>query len=170
MPRLNRTPAGMRKLFQGLGGAARARGFRPKIAIAREDGQALVECALTSTVLLAFFFVFIEICLIFYTYCMTAELAREGTRYAALHGSTCATASQASCTASASTVNSYVSGLSWPNLGGGTLTPSASYPDGNEAPGSRVKITVSYLFPIGVPFVPTQSVSMSSTSEAYILQ
>jgi len=169
-PRDARKQVGAATAMQWLRFPAWVRSQRLKSCAALEDGQALVECALTFTVLMSFFFVFLEICLIFYTYCMTAELAREGTRYAALHGSTCTTASQASCTASVSAINSYVSGISWPNLGGGALTPSASFPDGNETPGSRVKITVSYVFPIGVPFVPAQSVSMASTSETYILQ
>lgn len=139
-------------------------------ALHDQNGQALVETALTFTVLMTFFLAFMEICLIFYSYCMIAESAREGTRYASLHGSTCVTASQATCTASASSVNTYISSISWPNLGGGTLSGATTFPDGNEAPGSRVKITVSYIFPITVPFLPAQSVSMASTSESYILQ
>lgn len=135
-----------------------------------QNGQALVECALTFTVLMSFFLAFMEICLIFYSYCMISESAREGTRYASVHGSTCVTAAQSSCTASASSINTYVSTISWPNLGGGTLTPATTFPDGNEAPGSRVQISVSYLFPITVPFLPVQAVSMASTSESYILQ
>lgn len=135
-----------------------------------QGGQALIECALTFTVLMTFFLAFMEICLIFYSYCMIAESAREGTRYASVHGSTCVTGSQSSCTASASSINAYVSAIGWPNLGGGTLTPATTFPDGNEAPGSRVQISVSYVFPITVPFLPAQAVSMASTSETYIIQ
>jgi len=135
-----------------------------------QSGQALVECALTFTVLMTFFLAFMEVCLIFYSYCMISESAREGTRYASVHGSTCVTASQASCTASASSINTYVSAIGWPNLGGGTSTPSTTFPDGSEAPGSRVQISITYVFPITVPFLPSQAVSMATTSEAYIIQ
>jgi Flp pilus assembly protein TadG len=144
---------------------------RRHLGLARsQDGQALVEFAITFSVLVSFFFVFMGICLIFYSYNMISESAREGTRYASLHGSTCVTAAQASCTASASSVNTFISGTGGPNLGGGTMTPSTSFPDGNENPGSRVLVTVQYVFPVSLPFVPQNSVSMASTSEMYIVQ
>ena len=135
-----------------------------------QDGQALVEFAISFSVLVSFFFAFIGVCLIFYSYNMISESAREGTRYASLHGSTCVTAAQASCTASASSVNTFITSTGWPNLGGGTMTPSTSYPDGNENPGSRVLVNVRYVFPVNLPFVPQSSISMTSTSEMYIVQ
>ncbi|MFZ0744817.1 MAG: TadE family protein [Terracidiphilus sp.] len=123
-----------------------------------EDGQALVEFAISLSVMASFFFTFIEICLVFYTYSMISESAREGTRYAALHGATCVTAAQVSCTASTSSINQYVSSISWPNAGGGTMTPVTSFPDGNENPGSRIEVTVNYAFPITLPFVPPNAI------------
>lgn len=136
----------------------------------REDGQALVECAISFSVLLGFFFTFLETCLILYTYNMISETAREGTRYAALHGSTCVTATQSTCTASVSGIDTYISAIGWPNVGGGTMTPVASFPDGNESPGSRVQVTVNYVFPVTLPFVPTSFISMASTSQMKIIQ
>ncbi|MGA8731343.1 MAG: hypothetical protein WB608_21475 [Terracidiphilus sp.] len=50
------------------------------------------------------------------------------------------------------------------------MTPSTSFPDGNENPGSRVLVTVQYVFPVNLPFVPQNSVTMASTSEMYIVQ
>ena len=61
-----------------------------------EQGQSLVEFAITFSILIGFVFGFIEVCLMFYTYCMISECAREGTRYAAVHGTTCQTAALAS--------------------------------------------------------------------------
>lgn len=135
-----------------------------------EDGQALVEFALTSCIVFGFVFCLIELCLAFYTHCLISETAREGTRYAMVHGATCVTASQASCTATASSVNAYASGLGWPNLGGGALSVATTFPDGNQNPGSRVQVSVNYVFPITLVFVPKNSISMSSTSEMYIVQ
>lgn len=144
--------------------------FRRSMRAGNEEGSALVEVALTVPVLLTCFFGLIDVSLAFYTHQVLSESAREGTRYAMVHGSTCTTGSGNSCTVSASTVNSYVSGLSWPNIGGGTMTVSTTYPDGNEAPGSRVKVTATYNFPFSVPFIPASTLTMSSTSITYILQ
>jgi len=137
----------------------------------REDGQSLVEFAISSTVLLTFIFCMAETTLAYYSYDMISESAREGTRYAMVRGSSCTTSGNSSCEASASQVNSYVQGLGWPNLGGGTMTVSTTYPDGNENPQtSRVKVTIQYVFPIEVPFVPSHSITMNASSEAYIIQ
>lgn len=135
-----------------------------------EEGQAIIEAAITLPIVAAFVFVMIEVCLMFYSYCMISEVAREGTRYAIVHDATCQTASKASCTAAASAVNTYVSQINWPNLGGGTMTPSTTFPDGNENPGSRVQVSVSYSFPVTLPFVPKGSVAMSSSSVMYFIQ
>lgn len=155
MPRVDRWCGGMRAA------AAKLRG---------EQGQSLVEFALTSSILLTFIFGLIETTLAFYSFNMISEAAREATRYAMVRGSSCTTSANASCTVTASQVNSYVTGLGWPNLGGGTLTPATTFPDGNQNPASRVQVTVSYVFPFHVPFVPTRSMSMSATSVAYIIQ
>ena len=138
--------------------------------ISRESGQALIEAAIALPILAAFLFTMIELCLVFYSYNLSSELAREGTRYAIVHGATCLTSSNASCTASATAINSYVSHLGWPNLGGGTITPATSFPDGNENPGNRVQVQVTYVFPVDLPFVPQSSISMKSSSVMYFIQ
>jgi Flp pilus assembly protein TadG len=135
-----------------------------------EHGQAMIEVALALPVVAAFTLMMIEICLAFYSYCMISETAREATRYAIVRGATCQTGSGASCTASASTINSLASHLSWPNLGSGTLSANTSYPDGNENPGSRVQVVVNYTFPYNIPFAPKGTLHMSSTSVMYIVQ
>jgi Flp pilus assembly protein TadG len=159
-------------------GALRRAGFRLRrltkplgiAASSHESGQALVEAALAIPIVAAFMFSMIELCLVFYSYCLTSELAREGSRYAIVHGATCLTASNASCTASSTGVNTFVSQLGWPNLGSGTITPSTSYPDGNENPGNRAQVQVTYSFPVTLPFVPKETLTMSSKSVMYIIQ
>ncbi len=135
-----------------------------------EAGQAIIEVAIALPVIVTFMFAMIELCLVFYSDCMISESAREGTRYAIVRGATCQTSTGASCTASASAINSAVSSLGWPNLGNGTLTANTTYPDGNENPGSRVQVVVSYVFPYNIPFMPKGSIHMSSTSVMYIIQ
>ncbi|MGO9434560.1 MAG: TadE/TadG family type IV pilus assembly protein [Terracidiphilus sp.] len=135
-----------------------------------EDGQALVEMAITFPLVAAFVFTMIEVCLAFYSFCMISECAREGTRYGIVRGATCVTSSNASCTASASSINAYVSQIGFPNLGAGTVTPTTTFPDGNQNPGSRVQVKVTYVFPVNLPFVSKNSISMASTSVMYIVQ
>lgn len=142
----------------------------PRRRLGGERGQSLVEFAITFSILMAFVFMFIEICLAFYTYCMICESAREGSRYAMVHGASCVTASQAPCTKSASDINAYVSGLGYPNLAGGTMTVDTSFPDGDQAAGSDVTITVSYSFPITLALVPSSVWTMSTSSTMSILQ
>jgi Flp pilus assembly protein TadG len=134
-----------------------------------ERGQSLVEFAITFGVLMAFVFAFIEVCLMFYTYCMISECAREGSRYAAVHGSTCQTAALVSCTASASDINTYVGQLGYPNLANGTMLVSTSFPDGSETPGNHVKVSIVYVFPITLSFLPTSVWKFSTSSTATIL-
>jgi Flp pilus assembly protein TadG len=135
-----------------------------------EEGGSLVEFAFSVPVLLTFFFGLIQVCMASYTRAALSECAREGTRYAMVHGSTCETPSSASCTMTASAINSYVSAEPWPKIGGGTMTVNTTYPDGNENPGSRAQVAVTYTFPFRVPFVPTSTLTMSSTSVMYIVQ
>jgi Flp pilus assembly protein TadG len=135
-----------------------------------ERGESLVMLALTLPILLGFTFGLMQLCLVYYSWNMISESARQGARYAIVHGATCETSAGASCTASAATVQSYVEGLGWANLGGGTMSVAATYPDGDEAPGHRVLVTVTYSFPYNIKFVTSRSISLSSSSEMYILQ
>ena len=139
-------------------------------SIRSENGQSLVEIAITFNLLMGFIFVRVELCLVFYSYGMISESAREGTRYAIMHGATCVSSSSTSCTASAAAISTYVRGLGWPNAGGGTVTPTVTFPDGNQSPGSRVHIAITYVFPVRIPMVPRNSLSMTTSSEMYILQ
>jgi Flp pilus assembly protein TadG len=138
--------------------------------LASEEGAALVEFALTVPILFTFFFGLIEVSMAMYMHQVLSESAREGSRYAMVHGSTCVNGSGSSCTLTAAQVNSYVSGLTWPNIGGAPLVVSTTFPDGNQSPGSRVQVYVTYAFPFRVPFVPPTTLSMSSTSVMYIVQ
>ena len=141
------------------------------LQFAREQrGQSLVEFAISFSILMAFVFMFIEVCLAFYTYGMISESAREGTRYAVMHGASCTTAASVSCTGSASAINTYVTQLGYPNLAGGVMTVSTTFPDGNQAAGSHVKIAISYVFPITLALVPRSAITMNTSSTMTILQ
>jgi hypothetical protein len=89
-----------------------------------------------------------ELCLAFYSHDMISEAAREGSRYAIYHGATCPTSASPTCEATATQVNSYVTGLGWPNLAGGAMTVATTYPNGNENVGSLVQVKITYVFAI----------------------
>jgi Flp pilus assembly protein TadG len=139
-------------------------------SILREEGQSTVELAIALPFLLSFIFGLMQVCIAFYIYESMSELAREGTRYAMVHGASCVTSSSASCTATAAEIESYVNSIGLLNSGAAPMTVTASFPDGNENVGSRVQVVVKYTFPFNVPFMKSTSLSMSSTSEMYILQ
>lgn len=144
-----------------------------------EQGSSLVEMALVSIVLLTLVFGVFEMCLALYTYHFVSEAARDGTRYAIVRGSSCQFPS--ACPAAASDIQSYVQNLGLPGINpaamkvttawapypaGGTCTPSASC----NNPGNQVQVTVQYQFPLSIPFIPTSTLTMSSTSQMIISQ
>jgi len=160
--------ANRRPLLRQLRGQLRI--SRNKDIVQREDGASLVEFAVSFSLFMTLIFVLLETCIAFYTYGMISECSREATRWAIVRGSTCVTSASTSCTATTTTVSSHATGMGFPNPGGGTINATTTYPDGNEAPGSRVKVAISYTFPIRIPFVPKTSLALSTASEMYILQ
>lgn len=148
-----------------------------KALLRGQRGETLVAFAMTMPIMLGFLLGMVQVCLGYYTYEWISEAAREGTRYAIVHGSTCETSAGTSCMVTATSgagsylsVNNYVKAIGLPNLGGGTMTVATTYPDGDEVPPHRVQVKVTYTFPYAIPFVPSSAISMSSTSEMNILQ
>jgi Flp pilus assembly protein TadG len=135
-----------------------------------EDGSSLVEMALSYSVLFILLFCIMETCLAFYSQHMISEAARGGARYAMVHGSSCTTSTGSSCTLTSAQINTYVSGLVWPNIAGGTMSANTTYPNGNENVGSEVQVQVTYTFKVTMPFVPKDTITLTSTSKVPILR
>src|ERR1700691_1902359 len=95
-----------------------------------ESGSTLLEFALTVPVLFGFLLGLTQVCLSFYTWEFISEAAREGTRYAIVHGSTCETSTGSSCLATAAQISGVVTSIGLPNLGSGTFSASTTFPDG----------------------------------------
>ena len=141
------------------------------------EGQTLVETALSLSILFAMVFGIIQVGLALYTYDFVAESAREGSRYAMVRGSSCTSP----CTvATSSSVQSYVQSLGYPGLNSSNLTVTTTWPDTGATctpsvtpcnnPGNNVKVKAKYVFPWNIPFVPSGSITMTSTSEVVISQ
>jgi Flp pilus assembly protein TadG len=135
-----------------------------------DEGSSLIEMALSYSILFVLLFCIMEMCLAFYSQHMISEAARGGTRYAMVHGASCTTSTGSSCTLTSAQINTYVSGLVWPNIAGGTMSANTTYPNGNENVGSEVQVQVTYTFKVTMPFVPKDTITLTSTSKVPILR
>jgi Flp pilus assembly protein TadG len=166
-----RRPARLLRLLSWQKRQIAAQDGRNGNLVRSEEGQSLVEFAMTFFILFGFVFGLMQTCLAYYTHEYISELAREGTRYAIVHGPSCETSAGASCAVAAAGINSYVSGLSWPNLAGGTMTPATTYIGvGGDLDGNFVKVTVTYVYPYKIPFFMKSNFNMSSSSVMTIIQ
>ena len=137
-------------------------------------------------VLLIFMFGVFEGCLAIYSFHFISEAAREGSRYAIVRGSTAGSACGTSygsydCIASSANIQSYVQNLGYPGIIPSNLTVNSSwaaYALGStcpaappcNSPGNQVTVTVTYSFPLNVPFLPPKTYSMSSSAAMIIQQ
>jgi len=110
----------------------------------RERGQAIVEFALILPVLLLLILGLIDAARAITQENTLASAAREGTRYAIVHGSSAASPVGwcSSCT-NRTAINNAVSSAA---IGVPTVTVTVDYPDGNNKRGSRVSVIATSAF------------------------
>ena len=178
------------RMLQGRSFAA-AIGRLRRIAV-NDAGSAVLEMAISSTVLFAMFFGVFEAGLASYVSHYVSDAAREGARYAIVRGSqSCGnTPNLSNCGASPTTIGNYVKGLSYPGLVPANMTVNVTYMTGTgsltsgsllttwaacstgtcNSPGNMVNVAVSYQLPLTVPFVPKKVLNVSSTSQMVIQQ
>ncbi len=145
-------------------------GARLRAMAGQEEGESLISFALTMPIMIGVIMGLIQMCLAYYNYERISELAREGTRYAIFHGSTCMLSTGNSCTATAASLQNSVTTYGLPALGGATTAATVTFPDGDQVPGHRVKVVVTCTYPYNIPFLATTGITMSSTSQMYIVQ
>jgi Flp pilus assembly protein TadG len=145
-----------------------------------EHGSSLVETALSLTILLSVALGVMEMSLALYTYHFISDAAREGTRFAIVRGSSCAANAglASACPAAGTDVQSYVRGLGFPGINPSLMTVTTTWPTTGTScapsvtpcnnPGNLVKVTVSYQYPLSIPFLPARTLTMSSTSQMVI--
>ena len=139
-----------------------------------ERGSNLVEYAVVLTLLLALLFGVIDFGRALYAYHFVSNAAREGTRYAMVRGSTCASPG---CPASSSDIANYLgnvpAGIDPTQLSVTTTwnpNGSASCTGVPNAPGCVVEVQVRYNFNFMLPLLPKSTVVMQSSSEMIISQ
>ena len=134
-----------------------------------EKGQATVEFALTVVLLMLFIVGFLELVTMVYTYNVLAGSAKEGVRYAMVHGSNNATpsgptsgaAGSPPCTTSSANVGAVqtavknYAGVSFHDIS--AMTVNVCYFDGDNQASHRVQVAVHYpyqpFFGLGWPTV-----------------
>ena len=129
-----------------------------------EQGQALVEFALTALIFFTMVVFVIDGSRIFWNYLTVSEAAHVGARYAIVHGALATTkVGPSNYAALTSEIQSKAVGLTPANL---TVTPT--WPTGN-GPGSSVTVVVTYpVQPITRLFWPGQTFNLSAQSTMVI--
>lgn len=149
--------------------AARSRyGF-----FASECASMLIEFALSVWALFLLTFLIFEFCMSVYTYSVLANAAREGVRYAIVHGSdsaSCSGPGSGCADASGSNVSAVVKSyatVTFHDMSGMTVTPA--WPDGRATPSSRVVVNISYPYVAYFTLPGFSPPSMRVTAEGRIV-
>ena len=133
-----------------------------KSRIRKQRGTGLVEAAVTLPVLLTMLFGIMDFGRALFAYNDITYAAREGTRFAMVHGSTSQHA--ASATDVQSIVSNYTDGLD-PNA----LSVITTWSPDNK-PGSNVTVQVQYTFTPMTPFFSTMPIALGASSQMMIAQ
>jgi Flp pilus assembly protein TadG len=166
--------------------------MRPRVADGREEGSSLVEMALSCLILMPMLFGIVQLSIALYCYHYAADAAREATRWAIVRGANCtgdfnstycSPTDGTSTGADANDIAQYVKTLGYPYSGNVTTstqwcTYGGSTPatwtscstTQNNTVGNQVQVTVSYAFPLVIPFVKKNNLSLSSVSSMTIVQ
>jgi Flp pilus assembly protein TadG len=132
----------------------------------REDGGSLIEFALIAFAFVGLLLTVVEMSRMVFVYANLAEAAHDGARYATVHGS-----DNPPDTAVTNYVTNIVTGVDKTdvNQSGAKLQIAVNYPDGTNTPGSRVDVTVTYLYdPLFTELNSSLGVKLGSTSEGII--
>jgi Flp pilus assembly protein TadG len=140
----------------------------------REDGGSmLLEFSFSVWTLFLLAFLIFEFCMMIYTYSVLSNAAREGIRYAIVHGtdsSSCSGPSSGCGDTTGSNITSVVNGyaaISFHDTSAMTVTPS--WPDGTSTPSSRVVVTVSYPYVSYLELPGFNAPTMQVTAEGRIV-
>lgn len=164
-------------------------------SLCEQQGQSLVETALSITVLMILIFAVIEAAWGAYSIHYLANAAHEATRYAIVRGGSwtpkcdgTGTAgsgySSSMCKASPSDIANYVANRDFPGIGitasdvcveyfsslPSSATQSCTGNSSPSAPGDIVQVTITYPFTIPLPFLPNHTWHLMSTSQMVITQ
>lgn len=152
-----------------------------------ESGSSLVEFTVSSVALITIVIGLLQACLAVYDDSLISNIARDAARWAIVRGSTSCTNTPnlTNCNATSDQIKSYIKGLNYTGIDGKNLgitvtwlTASSSPPvswttctTGTcNAPGNAVEVTVTYSYPLNIPFLPANTAHLSSASQMVISQ
>ncbi|MGC1872906.1 MAG: TadE family protein [Acidobacteriaceae bacterium] len=127
-----------------------------------EEGSLVLETALSLLIVIPMVFWMFEMCMLTYTYSVLGDAARQGVRYAIVHGTdsgNCSGPSSGCADTSAANVKSVVTAAaaySFHNLS--QMAIQVTYPDDSSAPPSRVNVTINYTY---VPYIKLPGIANS---------
>jgi Flp pilus assembly protein TadG len=141
--------------------------------VRRRRGTAQIEFLLSFFTIMFVIYGVIELSMAVYAMSVLANSAREGTRYAIVHGArngSCSGPNTPACTdPSGANVQAVVSDYARFSLHDTSgMTVNVSWPDGNVDQGSRVQVDISYAY---VPWIklPWVSPTLKASSQAHIV-
>ncbi len=136
----------------------------------REEGQAQVEFALSIMVVLFTVFCAWELLMAMYTASVMANAAKEGVRYAIVHGSNSTLCSGPNASSpcahdpvGAEVVNTVKTYAKASLHDTSAITVTVTYPDGTNEPPSRVAVSVTYTY---VPYIQLGFFTPQMTTKA----
>jgi Flp pilus assembly protein TadG len=133
---------------------------------AQRRGVTMLETAIVAPLVLILLLAMMDLGLAVFANNTLAEAARAGTRYATVHG--LRAVSPAGPSSDNANVEAAVRDYS-PGILPARLVVHSSWPDGNNAPGSRVTVTVTYTYNLGVSsLLGFRTLSLSSSSTMVI--
>jgi hypothetical protein len=156
-----------------------------------EEGGSLVEMALSCLILIPVLFGIVQLSIGLYCYHYAADAAREATRWAIVRGGNCnllfgktycSPTEDSGTGAGATDIAQYVRGLGYPYsasvttttqwclAGGSPATWSSCSTTKDNSAGNQVKVTVSYAYPLIIPFIKNNTINIGSTSSMTIVQ
>ena len=136
---------------------------------ADQKGQSIVEFALVALAFFIILFGIFDLGIMAYSYHFVSYAARDATRWAIVHGADSASPATAEDVENAVIPNPGIDpdkltvSTEWP----GDVT-NEDCPEGSNMRGCPVKVTVQYDFDFLLPFMPSNGITMTSSSQMKI--
>lgn len=153
-------------------------------ALMQENGNSLVEFALSSSVLFMLMFGIIQFSMGLYTYNFLTYAAKDAARFAMVRGSNCTNLTGCNqYAASFSAIQTFVASEGYPGVNPASIAvtpswtceavgpnnPNAGLQNANcNAPGDMVTVTLKYPYTLNIPFWKPTLMTFSATSSMVI--
>lgn len=147
-----------------------------------DTGASLIEFAVSASVLFLALLGIVEMCFALYIYDYVSDAARVGTRFAIVRGSGCKVVTP--CNATQSDIQNYLQSMHYPGMNPLSLNAAVTWYQVNttgarswttcgnvqcDAPQNEVQVTVTYPFPLQIPYFPGGTINIQSTSQMVIV-